>query len=126
MSRHAWFPCFRMVVFRFGLITGVRPFEAIRLQFRLERYAGSRHVSPTPLGMGFRSLLRIGESCRVPLVMFWLRIARLARAMSMWSFTYPRRLPPPLTVSHVSYRRTLKPVLSAASPLFGRASSAER
>jgi hypothetical protein len=66
-----------MVVFRFGLIIGVRPFMAIRLQFCLERYAGSRHVSPTPSGMGLRRFLRIGESCRVPLVMFWLRIARL-------------------------------------------------
>jgi len=69
MSRHGWLPCFRMVVFRLGLMIGVRPFMAIRLQFWRERYAGSRHVSPTPLGMGLRSFSRIGESWRVPLVM---------------------------------------------------------
>ena len=34
-----------------------------------------------------RRVLRMGESFLVPLVMFWLRIARLARAMSRWNFT---------------------------------------
>ena len=71
-----------MVVFRFGLMIGVRPFLAMRLQFSLERYAGSRHVSPVSFGMGFRSLRRMGESFLVPLVMLRLRMARLARAMS--------------------------------------------
>ncbi len=71
-----------MVVFRFGLMIGLRPFLAMRLQFCLERYAGSRHVSPVPFGIGFRSLLRMGESFLVPLVMVWFRMARLARAMS--------------------------------------------
>jgi hypothetical protein len=102
MSRHAWLPSFRMVVLRFGLMIGVRPFLAMRLQFRLDRYAGSAHRSPPPLGMGLRSVFRIGESCRVPLVMVWLMIARLVRAMSRWSFRYLRRLCLPLTVSHVS------------------------
>ena len=82
MSRHGWLPRFRMVVFRFGLMIGVRPFLAIRLQLRLERYAGSRHASPLPLGMGLRSLLRMGESWRVPPVMLRLSMARLRRAMS--------------------------------------------
>ena len=68
-------------MFRLGLIIGVRPFLAIRLQFRLERYAGSRHASPLPFGMGFSSRLRIGESWRVPRVMLRLRMARLRRAM---------------------------------------------
>ena len=102
MSRHGWLPCFRMVVFRFGLMIGLRPFLAMRLQFRLVRYAGSAHWSPSPLGMGFRSLLRMGESFLVPLVTFWLRIARFWRAMSRWSFRYLCRLSLPLTVSHVS------------------------
>jgi hypothetical protein len=88
MSRHGWLPRFLIVVFRFGLIIGLRPFLVIRLQFRLERYAGSRHVSPAPFGMGFSSLRRIGESWRVPFVMLWLRMARLVRAMSRWSFRY--------------------------------------
>jgi len=102
MSRHGWLPCFRMVVFRFGLMIGVRPFVAMWLQFRLERYAGSAHRSPLLLGKGLRSVLRMGESFLVPLVMFWLRIARLARAMSRCSFRYLCRLCFPLTVSHVS------------------------
>ena len=82
---------------------GVRPFLAMRLQFRRERYAGSRHMSPLPFGMGLRSLLRIGESCLVPFVMLWFRMARLVRAMSRWSFTYLRRFRLfSLMVSHVS------------------------
>jgi hypothetical protein len=100
MSRHGWLPRFRMVVFRFGLMIGVRPFLAMRLQFLRERYAGSAHRSPLPLGTGLRSVLRMGESFLVPLVMLWLRIARLARDVRMWSLRYPRRFP--LTVSHVS------------------------
>jgi len=82
MSRHDWLPRFRIVVFLFGLMIGMRPFIAIRLQFRRERYAGSRHASPLPLGMGLSSLFRMGESWRVPLVMPRLSMARLRRAMS--------------------------------------------
>jgi hypothetical protein len=44
----------------------------------------------------------MGESCLMPFVMLWLRMARLARAMSRWSFTYPRRFRLLLTVSHVA------------------------
>lgn len=80
-----------MVVFRLGLMIGLRPFLLIRSQFRRERYAGSRHASPLPFGMGLRSPLSKGESWRVSLVMVWLRIARLVREMSRWSFTYPLR-----------------------------------
>jgi hypothetical protein len=60
-------------------------------------------MSPLPFGMGLRSILRMGESWRVPLVMSRLRMARLARAMIRWSFTYVRRFFRfSLTVSHVS------------------------
>jgi hypothetical protein len=41
--------------------------------------------------MGFRSLFRIGESWRVPLVTLRLRMARLLRAVRRWSFRYLRR-----------------------------------
>jgi len=83
MSRHAWLPCLRMVMFRFGLMIGLLPFLAMRLQFRLERYAGSRHASPLPFGMGPRSPLSIGESFLVPSVMLRFRMARLAKAISI-------------------------------------------
>jgi hypothetical protein len=70
-------PRFRMIVFRFGLIVGVRPFLAIRLQFRCNRYTESRHVSSKPLGMSLRNLLRMGEWWRVARVNMLLETSKL-------------------------------------------------